>query len=180
MEAKKRRHFPESFKRQAVERVLDSGLPIVRFAGVVPGSRITRPSASISIRSWRSLDRGGAAGASKIGGTDATAVGRPGASIGRAIRPCRACRRHVVGRDGDKRRRRATSPTRAPGAKLSGTIRAFASSGQDRRPVGSSRTSKRPPDPSLIPPCAPAPGRNARPQVTPEAAKPMARDPRLR
>ena len=32
MEAKKRRHFPESFKRQVVERVLDSGLPIVRVA----------------------------------------------------------------------------------------------------------------------------------------------------
>lgn len=32
METKKRRHFPESFKRQAVERVLDSGLPIVRVA----------------------------------------------------------------------------------------------------------------------------------------------------
>ncbi len=32
METKKRRHFPESFKRQAVERVLESGLPIVRVA----------------------------------------------------------------------------------------------------------------------------------------------------
>lgn len=32
METKKRRHFPESFKRQAVERVLDSDLPIVRVA----------------------------------------------------------------------------------------------------------------------------------------------------
>ena len=32
METKKRRHFPESLKRQAVERVLDSGLPIVRVA----------------------------------------------------------------------------------------------------------------------------------------------------
>jgi len=32
MEAKKRRHFRESFKRQVVERVLDSGLPIVRVA----------------------------------------------------------------------------------------------------------------------------------------------------
>jgi len=32
MSAKKRRHFPESFKRQAVERVASSGLPIVRVA----------------------------------------------------------------------------------------------------------------------------------------------------
>lgn len=32
METKKRRHFPETFKRQAVARVLGSGLPIARVA----------------------------------------------------------------------------------------------------------------------------------------------------
>ena len=34
MEVKERHHFPESFNRQAVERVLDSSLPIVRVAEV--------------------------------------------------------------------------------------------------------------------------------------------------
>lgn len=32
MSIKRRRHFPESFKRQAVERVASSGLPIMRVA----------------------------------------------------------------------------------------------------------------------------------------------------
>ena len=32
MASKQRRYFPESFKRQAVERVLTSGLPICRVA----------------------------------------------------------------------------------------------------------------------------------------------------
>ena len=32
MERKKRRHFPETFKRQAVERAETSGLPVCRVA----------------------------------------------------------------------------------------------------------------------------------------------------
>jgi transposase len=32
MASKKRRHFPESFKRQSVERVRTSGLPVCRVA----------------------------------------------------------------------------------------------------------------------------------------------------
>lgn len=32
MEMKKRRHFPDAFKQQAVERIETSGLPLVRVA----------------------------------------------------------------------------------------------------------------------------------------------------